>query len=152
MTNRSFQETAELVIFGLIALLVGLGVLWLTGWILNLLGSLFIFVSSFVWNLLRFILPVIIIAAVIYLIVRYATRGERRPASASAPAAPAVRTVTQPATAQPVASSSVRQPVTPPPPSAAPSAEPKTIETERLDVGEGGDELRRSDPEEPRER
>lgn len=128
MTNRSLQETVELVIFGLIALLVGLAVLWVTGWILSLLGSLFMIVASFVWNLLRFILPVIVIAAVVYLIVRYATRGDRRPASAGstrAPSPPPVRTITEPPVTEPAPASRASEPLREPI-----NTEPRTVEAE----------------------
>src|SRR5690606_41100188 len=36
--KRSLQEYVELVVFGLVALLVGTGLLWLVGWVLSLGG------------------------------------------------------------------------------------------------------------------
>jgi energy-coupling factor transporter transmembrane protein EcfT len=98
VTKRSLQETLELVVFGLIALLIGTGVLWLVGWVLGLIGALFTLVASFIWTLLRFILPVVIVAAAIYLLVRYlAGRSRRAGAPASRPTPPTVTaTVTAP--------------------------------------------------------
>jgi len=61
--KRSLQEIVELVVFGLIALLVGTGVLWLLGWLIGLVGSLFMWVAGILWLLLRWIIPVVVIIA-----------------------------------------------------------------------------------------
>ncbi len=83
--KRSLQEVVELVVFGLIALLIGTGVLWLGGWVLGLVGLLFKFVAGLIWWLLRFIVPVAIVAGLIYFLVRV-LQGDRSPAPAVAPA------------------------------------------------------------------
>jgi len=85
--KRSLQEVVELVVFGLIALLIGTGVLWLGGWVLGWVGLLLKFLAGLIWWLLRFIVPVAIVAGLIYFLVRV-LQGDRsaRPAAPSAPA------------------------------------------------------------------
>ena len=68
--KRSFQEIIELVIFGLIALLVGTGVLWLAGWLMGILGVVFKFIAGIIWLLLRFIIPIALVVGVIFFLVR----------------------------------------------------------------------------------
>ena len=99
--KRSFQEVVELVVFGLIALLIGVGVLWLLGWVLGLVGLLMKFLAGLIWWLLRYIVPIAIVAGLIYFLVRV-LQGDRSsktvPATPSgtgtapAPTAPAVDT------------------------------------------------------------
>jgi hypothetical protein len=96
--KRSVQEIIELAVFGLIALLVGTGVLWLTGWVLGGLGWLLQLVSGLLWSLLRFVVPVAIAAGLVYLLVRWLQgQGRRKPVavSAEAVAEPAAETVAQ---------------------------------------------------------
>jgi uncharacterized membrane protein len=68
--KRSVQEIVELLVFGLIALLIGTGLLWLAGWVFDLLGVLLKFFAGLIWSLLRFIVPVAIVAAIVYALVR----------------------------------------------------------------------------------
>lgn len=63
--KRSAQEMVELVVFGLIALLVGTGLLWLAGWLLGAVGTVFTWLAGLVWALLRFIVPVALIAGLV---------------------------------------------------------------------------------------
>lgn len=70
--NRSLQELIELTVFGLIALLVGVGVLWLVGGLLGLISTLLIWLSGLIWSLLKFIIPIAIIAGAVYFLVRLA--------------------------------------------------------------------------------
>ena len=73
--KRSMQEVVELVVFALIALLVGTGLVWLSGWILGLVGTLLTWLAGLVWSLLRFLVPVAVVAG---LLVQFLTRsGER---------------------------------------------------------------------------
>jgi hypothetical protein len=97
--KRSIQEVVELVIFGLIVLLVGTGLLWLVGWLIGLLGSLFMLIAGFIWRLLWYIIPAAIIIGAVYFLVKLAK--ERQDANP------------QPATGQGYAA-----PPPPPPPSA----------------------------------
>lgn len=72
------QEVVELVVFALIALLVGTGLVWVSGWLLGLVGTLLTWLAGLVWSLLRFLVPVAIVAGVVYLLVQFLTRsGEK---------------------------------------------------------------------------
>ncbi len=68
--KRSLQEIIELVAFGLIALLIATGLIWLVGWLLGLVGVLFQIIAGFLWAILRFIIPIAIIAAAVYFLVK----------------------------------------------------------------------------------
>ncbi|MDT3681434.1 MAG: hypothetical protein ROY82_02995 [Truepera sp.] len=68
--RRSLQEVVELVVFGLVALLIGTGLLWLVGWILSLGGLLLKAIAGLLWLLLRFVVPVAIVAGLVYFIVK----------------------------------------------------------------------------------
>jgi predicted lipid-binding transport protein (Tim44 family) len=76
--KRSMQEVVELVVFALIALLIGTGLVWLAGWILGLVGTVLTWLAGLVWSLLRFLVPVAVVAGLVYLLVQFLTRsGER---------------------------------------------------------------------------
>lgn len=79
--KRSLQEVIELIVFGLIALLIGTGILWLLGWLMGLLSTVFTFIAGLVWALLRFIIPIAIVAGVLFFIYKMFTR--EKPASVS---------------------------------------------------------------------
>lgn len=84
--KRSVQEIVELVVFGIIALLVGTGLLWVAGWIMQGLGWVFQFVAGLLWTLLKYVVPVVIAAALVYWLVRFlmqrsASRSEVVPAA-----------------------------------------------------------------------
>jgi predicted lipid-binding transport protein (Tim44 family) len=97
--NRSLQEIIELTVFGLIALLVGVGVLWLTGWLLGLVGALLTWLAGLIWSLLKFIIPIAIIAGAVYFLVRLAQQPKPAPATPVAPfAAPPPPSVSTPDT------------------------------------------------------
>lgn len=64
--KRSVQEIVELVVFGAIALLIGTGVLWLAGWIFTGLGWLSLAVSGLIWRVLIVLVPIVIVAGLIY--------------------------------------------------------------------------------------
>lgn len=81
--KRSLQEIVELVVFGLIALLVGTGVLWLLGWIIGLVGSLFMWIAGILWLLLRWIIPVVVIIAAVYALFRLLQRQSKKRAEGS---------------------------------------------------------------------
>jgi hypothetical protein len=69
--KRSSQEIVELVVFGLIALLIGTGVLWLLGAVFGLVGTVFGWLAALLWGLLSFLVPVALVAGVVVLIVRW---------------------------------------------------------------------------------
>ena len=83
--KRSLQEYVELVVFGLVALLVGTGLLWLTGWALSLGGVALRWVAGLLWTLLRFIVPVAIAGGLVYFLVKAAQDRQPRPAAAGTP-------------------------------------------------------------------
>lgn len=82
--KRSLQEIIELVIFGLIALLVATGLLWLGGWLLGGVGVVFKFIAGLLWALLRFVLPIAIVAGVIFFLVRLLAKPRNKPVTAAA--------------------------------------------------------------------
>ena len=69
--RRSFKEIVELVVFGLIALLLATGLIWLIGWVLGLVGIGLKFVAGIIWSLLRFLVPIAIVAGLAYALVRF---------------------------------------------------------------------------------
>jgi hypothetical protein len=84
--KRSLQEVIELIIFGLIALVIGTGLIWVMGWLLGLIGIAFKFIAGIIWVLLRYILPVAIVAGIIFFIVRFfAGRNKKEAVLASNP-------------------------------------------------------------------
>lgn len=72
------QEVVELVIFALIALLVGTGVVWLAGWMLGLVGTVLTWLAGLVWSLLRFLVPIAVVAGAVYLLVKLMNRSAER--------------------------------------------------------------------------
>ena len=75
--KRSQQEVVELLVFGLIALLIATGVLWVVGWLLGLIGAVFVWLAGVIWSLLRFIIPVAVLAAAVYVLVVLARKQGR---------------------------------------------------------------------------
>ncbi len=149
--KRSVQEVLELVVIGLVALVVGMLLLWGAGWVFTFLGWLLRLVGSFIWLLLRFIIPIAIVAGIVYLIVRLVTNQQKSrakttysptvsgPSGSSVPVTPSVapQTITTP----PVQTDTVRvdpdiaarpTPDTGAPPREAPPREspPKASQTE----------------------
>ncbi|MBX3139254.1 MAG: hypothetical protein KF875_00710 [Trueperaceae bacterium] len=87
--KRSLQEVVELVVFGLVALLVGTGLLWLVGWLLSLGGLLLKAIAGLLWLLLRFVVPVALVAGLVYFLVKALQgRQEAAPTAGSGQPAP----------------------------------------------------------------
>ena len=84
--KRSLQEIIELVIFGLIALVAATLLLWLGGWLLGGVGVVLKFLAGLLWSLLRFVLPIAIIAGVVFFLVRLVAKPRNKPVAASATA------------------------------------------------------------------
>ena len=63
--KRTPQEIVELVVFGLIALLIGTGVLWLLGAVFGLVGTVLGWLAALLWGLLAFLVPVALVAGAI---------------------------------------------------------------------------------------
>ena len=68
--KRSIQEIIELLVFGLIAVLIGTGLLWVVGWVIGGLGALFKIIAGLIWSLLRFVVPIAVVGAAVYALVR----------------------------------------------------------------------------------
>ncbi|WP_457631789.1 hypothetical protein [Oceanithermus sp.] len=71
-TNGQYtlEEIMEWVVIGLLATVGVLVALWLGGWLMVFLGKLFLAVAALIVVLLKFLIPALIIAGVIYLILR----------------------------------------------------------------------------------
>lgn len=125
--RRSVQEIVELLVFGLIALLVGTALLWVVGWTLDLVGVLLKFFAGLIWSLLRFIIPVAVVAAIVYALVRLIQQqreGARaEPAESAAPTHPTAPTDPTPPT-DPITPTDPTTPIPPTPPT--PPAPPTT--------------------------
>ena len=112
--KRSLQEVVELVVFGLVALLIGTGLLWVVGWVLSLGGLLLKALAGLLWLLLRFVVPVAIVAGIVYFIVKALQgRGSAQPVMATAGSSQA------PAAAPTTPSQAASAPATPGAPPAA---------------------------------
>lgn len=124
--KRSLQEVIELVVFGLIALLLGTGLLWLAGAAFGLVGTVLGWLAGLVWALLRFLVPVALVAALAVFLVR-AAQGRSAVAQAPTPAPTPVPTVDAVPPSPPVvaATTPTREPGTDPAPTAdaAPAAD-----------------------------
>jgi hypothetical protein len=96
--RRTPQEIVELVVFGLIALLLGTGVLWLLGTVFGLVGTVLGWLAALLWGIVSFLVPVALVAGVVVLVVRLVqgkslpgvTVRENAPTVDAAPAAEAV--------------------------------------------------------------
>jgi predicted lipid-binding transport protein (Tim44 family) len=86
--KRSLQEVIELVVFGLIALLIGTGILWLLGWLLGIVSVVFTFLAGLIWTLLRFIIPIAIVAGVLFFIYKMFSREKPAPVVSATTASP----------------------------------------------------------------
>lgn len=82
--KRSFQEIIELIIFGLIALVVATLLLWLGGWLLGGVGVILKFLAGLLWGILKFVLPIAIVAGVVYFLVRLVAKPRNKPVETTA--------------------------------------------------------------------
>lgn len=105
--KRSVREIIELAVFGLIALLIGTGLLWVAGWILAGLGWLMQIVAGLLWSLLRFIVPVAILAGLVYLLVRWVQQSVRNRKPPQVEGVPAEAPPSGPGPAVPAAAGTV---------------------------------------------
>ncbi len=90
--RRTPQEIVELVVFGLIALLLGTGVLWLLGAVFGIVGTVLAWLAALLWGLLSFLVPVALVAGAVVLIVRWA---QGRPLPGNAVPMPAAESATR---------------------------------------------------------
>lgn len=87
--RRTPQEIVELVVFGLIALLLGTGVLWLLGAVFGLVGTVLGWLAALLWGIVSFLVPVALVAGAVVLIVRL-VQGKPLPGVATRAEAPTV--------------------------------------------------------------
>ena len=127
--KRSMQEIIELVVFGLIAVLLATGVLWLVGWLLGLVSTALVWLAGLVWAVLMFIVPVAVVAGIVYLVVRLVQQNQDGRTEAARPAAGPPPPEAERAAAEP--------PPPGPPPSEPPPSEPPPSEPPRSGAPEG---------------
>jgi len=149
--KRSLQEILELVVFGLIAIVVGMLLLWGAGWVFTWLGLLLRYLGGFIWLILKYIIPVAIVALVVYFLVKLVMNQQNKPAAASsdASATPAVQPATTPATAPAAPAAEASETAEPveaaptadaPPPSKVDNAEPVDTDVDTSGFKEVDDE------------
>jgi len=124
--KRSLQEVVELAVFALIALLVGTGLVWLSGWLLSLAGLVLTWFAGLVWSLLRFLVPVAVVAGLVYVLVQFLTRSGQR-----------------------VAGTPQEQPMTPPSPWSTPAPSGEATSSEEVVVAASTGEDFGATPQEP---
>jgi len=66
----TLEEITEWLVIGLLVTVGVLIALWLGGWLMVFLGKLFLAVAALIVVLLKFLIPALIIAGIIYLVVR----------------------------------------------------------------------------------
>ncbi len=66
----TLEDIMEWVVIGLLITVGVLVALWLGGWLMVFLGKLFLAVAALIVVLLKFLVPALIIAGVIYLVLR----------------------------------------------------------------------------------
>jgi len=70
LDRYTLEDVLEWVVIGLLAAVGVLVALWLAGWIMVFLGKLFLAVAALIVALLKFLIPALLIAGVLYLILR----------------------------------------------------------------------------------
>lgn len=95
--NRSFQEIVELAIFGVIALAIGTGLLWVLGYVLQAVGWLSTKIAGWIWLPVRFLLLIAIVVIAVYFIWKFIQ--DRNSAKAAKPASVISSSAAKPATA-----------------------------------------------------
>ena len=70
LDRYTLEDVLEWVVIGLLAAVGVLVALWLAGWIMVFLGKLFLVVAALIVALLKFLIPALVIAGVLYLILR----------------------------------------------------------------------------------
>jgi apolipoprotein N-acyltransferase len=69
MQQTDWQKTLEVVVKGFVGAIVALAGLWVLGWLFTFVGSILIGLAGIVVALLKFLVPVAVIAAIIYFVV-----------------------------------------------------------------------------------
>ncbi len=66
----TLEDLLEWIVIGLLVVVGVLVALWLGGWLMVFLGRLFLAVAALIVALLKFLIPALLIAGVLYLILR----------------------------------------------------------------------------------
>lgn len=74
MNDRSLQDILEWLVLGLLIAVAVLVVLYVGGWVFTFLGTVLTSIAGLVWALLRIAVPVLVVAGIIYLAVRFLSR------------------------------------------------------------------------------
>lgn len=72
--ERTLRDILEWVVLGLLVVVGVLLFLWVGGWVFTFLGKLLLALSGFIWTLLTYAVPVLIIAAIGYGVVYFLQR------------------------------------------------------------------------------
>ncbi|MFN3369029.1 MAG: hypothetical protein ACK4G4_00955 [Thermus sp.] len=67
--ERSLRNILEWVVLGLLVVVGVLLALWVGGWVFTFLGRVLLALSGLIWELLRFAIPLLILAAIGYGVV-----------------------------------------------------------------------------------
>ncbi len=66
-----WEEILEWAVLALIVAVVALVAFWLVGWLMVVLGKVFLALSGLIVSLLELLVPVLIVVGLVYLVVRY---------------------------------------------------------------------------------
>ncbi len=69
MQQTDWQKTLEVVVKGFVGAIVALAGLWVLGWVFSFIGAMLIGLAGIVVGLLKFLVPVGVIAAIVYFFV-----------------------------------------------------------------------------------
>ncbi|ADR36330.1 MULTISPECIES: DUF502 domain-containing protein [Oceanithermus] len=70
LDRYTLEDLLEWIVIGLLIVVGVLVALWLAGWVMVFLGKLFLAVAALIVALLKFLIPALLIAGVLYLILR----------------------------------------------------------------------------------
>ncbi|XOB99327.1 hypothetical protein ACMC9I_04365 [Deinococcota bacterium DY0809b] len=70
LDRYTLEDLLEWIVIGLLIVVGVLVALWLAGWVMVFLGKLFLAVAALIVALLKFLVPALLIAGVLYLILR----------------------------------------------------------------------------------
>lgn len=67
--ERTLRDILEWVVLGLLVVVGVLLALWVGGWVFSFLGRVLLALSGLIWELLKFAIPLLILAAIGYGVV-----------------------------------------------------------------------------------
>ncbi len=71
MQDYRLEEILEWVVLGLLVAVIALVTFWIGGWLFVFLGKVFLALSKLIVALLYFLIPALVIAGLVYLVVRW---------------------------------------------------------------------------------